>query len=521
MNVVKAVREYVSKMVRITGGMKVLLLDPDTTGVVSVVYSQSEILQEEVYLFEQISNQSREVMAHLKAICFLQPTAENLQLLKKELRKPKYGEYYLFFTNVVTPQYLEQLAAADEHEVVHEVQEYFADYFAINPDLFTLNMSSSSCISTKGKDWGNSLQTISSSLLSVLLSLRIRPYIRAQKSSELCVQVGKELLAKIKLHKDLFKFHTPDPAPVLLLVDRRDDPVTPLLTQWTYQAMVHDLLGMTNNLVNMKNVTAKDIAQIVLSAEQDPFYKENMFSNFGDLGIALKDLAEEYQKNKKLNENITTIEDMKKFVTSYPEFKKLAGNVSKHFTLMEELQKQVANRHLLDVSEFEQTLACHQDHAAAKTQMEEFLENPDLNDEDLVQLLMLYSLRYETAQNNDIPRYLQLLQQRGVSEEKLKLVGVLKSYAGLQKRSATIDLFDNKDMFNIARGQIIRGITGVTNIYTQHKPLLSRTIQQITTGKLRELPFPFIDGVASSTRPRQVIIMIIGGVTYEEAGVVH
>jgi len=33
---------------------------------------------------------------------------------------------------------------------------------------------------------------------------------------------------------------------------------------------------------------------------------------------------------------------MKKFIASFPEFKKLSGNVAKHWTLMEELQRQVA-----------------------------------------------------------------------------------------------------------------------------------------------------------------------------------
>ena len=39
-----------------------------------MVYSQSEILQKEVYLFELISNKGRESMKHLNAICFLRPT---------------------------------------------------------------------------------------------------------------------------------------------------------------------------------------------------------------------------------------------------------------------------------------------------------------------------------------------------------------------------------------------------------------------------------------------------------------
>ena len=44
--------------------------------------------------------------------------------------------------------------------------------------------------------------------------------------------------------------------PLLLIIDRRSDPVTPLLMQWTYQAMVHELIGIKNNRVIMDNVSA-------------------------------------------------------------------------------------------------------------------------------------------------------------------------------------------------------------------------------------------------------------------------
>jgi len=33
----------------------------------------------------------------------------------------------------------------------------------------------------------------------------------------------------------LFSFKQPDVPPLLLILDRRNDPVTPLLNQWTYQ----------------------------------------------------------------------------------------------------------------------------------------------------------------------------------------------------------------------------------------------------------------------------------------------
>jgi len=66
------------------------------TSIISMVYAQSEILQKEVFLFERLDGGgTRESMKHLKCICFLRPTRENIDLLVKELKSPKYGQYYL------------------------------------------------------------------------------------------------------------------------------------------------------------------------------------------------------------------------------------------------------------------------------------------------------------------------------------------------------------------------------------------------------------------------------------------
>lgn len=63
-------------------------------GIVSMVYSQTEILQKDVYLFERIES-DRELMAHVNAVVFVRPTDENVHLLKQELHEPKYGDYHL------------------------------------------------------------------------------------------------------------------------------------------------------------------------------------------------------------------------------------------------------------------------------------------------------------------------------------------------------------------------------------------------------------------------------------------
>ena len=73
---------------------------------------------------------------------------------------------------------------------------------------------------------------------------------RYTKSSMMSQRLAEELHRTMQREHELFAFNS-DVAPILLLLDRRDDPVTPLLNQWMYQAMVHELLGITNHRVDL------------------------------------------------------------------------------------------------------------------------------------------------------------------------------------------------------------------------------------------------------------------------------
>lgn len=61
--------------------MKVFLLDDATTKTVSTVYSQTQILQKDVYLVERLEQAAQhEPMKHLKAVIFVRPTWGNFDL---------------------------------------------------------------------------------------------------------------------------------------------------------------------------------------------------------------------------------------------------------------------------------------------------------------------------------------------------------------------------------------------------------------------------------------------------------
>lgn len=69
--------------------------------------------------------------------------------------------------------------------------------------------------------------------------------------SPLARKLGQEVLYAMNDQAELWDFRRGSTTPLLLILDRRNDPVTPLLTQWTYQAMVHELMGITNGRVSM------------------------------------------------------------------------------------------------------------------------------------------------------------------------------------------------------------------------------------------------------------------------------
>lgn len=520
MNVIVAIRLYLNKMIDECGpGMKVLLMDKETTSVVSMAFAQSEMLSKEVYLFERIDvNKLREPMRHLKCIVFVRPTKENVDLLTTELKNPTFGHYYIYFSNVISKTNIKILAEADEQEVVREIQEFYGDYIPITPQLFSLNIVG--CYHELNT-WDQVLLTRTiQGLTALLLSLRKCPVIRYQSSSAMAKRLAENIKSIISKEAALFDFRLSEVPPILLILDRRDDCITPLLNQWTYQAMVHELLTIKNNRVSLEKVPgiSKEMQEVVLSAEHDELYGKHMYHNFGEVASSIKKMMEDYQKKAKSQQKVESIADMKAFVENYPEFKKLSGTLAKHVTVMGELSRLVANLHLLEVSETEQELACQSDHSLSVQKIRKLIANEKVQDLDATRLVMLYALQYGKHSNSDLSGLVESLKRKGIVDKYTNLVKAVQLFS--QNRQGSNDLFGTQNPAAFTR-KILKGLKGVENIYTQHVPTLKETLEELIKGKLKEVQYPFLDTFQMRERPHDVIVFMIGGTTYEEALVVY
>jgi vacuolar protein sorting-associated protein 45 len=401
---------------------------------IGLVYTQSEILANEVFLVERIDKEEnvqkaeKASMPHLKCVVFVRPTPKSIEGLKSMLKKPKFKEFHVFFSNVLEYEDMRVLAEADEHELIRQLQEAFADYYAVDGNVFTLNSYNSRTLYQPQAFWLSKEKEIyrrnMAGLMSILLSLKKRPTIRYQGASDICKMLAHGLNEKIDNEGDLFYFRN-DPSCLLLIVDRREDPVTPLLMPWTYQAMVHELIGIKNNRVDLSASAGIKLEQkeVVLASETDHFFKGSMYLNFGDLGASVKELVSDFSRKKKSTAKLDTIEDMQRFVEHYPEFQQLAGTVSKHVALMSEMSKLVDARGLLGVSEVAQELACVQDHSAAVEKLLQVVESAKVLFEDKLRLATVYALRYE-EDSNQTQHVKKVLREQAASDaERNKVKG--------------------------------------------------------------------------------------------------
>jgi hypothetical protein len=135
----------------------------------------------------------------------------------------------------------------------------------------------------------------------------------------------------------------------------------------------------------------------------------------------------------------------------------------------------------------------------------------------------LYAIRYERNANNALPVLLDLLTTiADISPNKLSIIPKLLAYHhSLQPAPVAggfTGLFESESSpFSQFRRNL--NLKGVENVYTQHSPRLETTLQNLIKGRLKELQYPFLDG-HTRDKPQDIIVFMVGGLTYEEARMV-
>eukprot|EP01046_Picozoa_sp_COSAG06_P043384 COSAG06_NODE_5675_length_3328_cov_1.668938_2_plen_393_part_00 len=342
--------------------------------------------------------------------------------------------------------------------------------------------------------------------------------------------------------------------------------------------MVHELFGVTNNRVQLPNAKVEQ-REVVLDSQQDEFFRANMYANFGDLGENMKALVEEFGEKTRTAQDIQTIDDMKRVVAAFPEFRAMGTNVEKHVAVVGELSRMVSEKNLMKISELEQDLACGTEKmATAYKALSEVVKDPRTRPAEQLRLALLFTLRYEYELEDDdagadtLDSLKDLLLGHGCEAHEIGLLRRTRDFAGERRRTG--GLYDGgvkslkavvastsgggavggaaaigaatKMGLSAMKKSLKEGLVGVENVYTRHTPLLTSTLEALFSRQgLPTQTHPMVQQSSSSAaaadggggrdyggaggvggaggeapRCHEAVVFIVGGATYAEAMIV-
>ena len=503
-------RDYINKICKSVEGLKCMIFDKVTSELISLNFLQSEGFELEVFLFEDIKNIKNEKLNYVSAIYMITSKQENLNLLCDELKNPNFKEYHIFFLSDVSDDIIRKFAEYDEQDLIKSLQRIYCNYHAINHEFFHSNTKNLKNLFNKTIDqWDPkdrfNLNAMEESILSSLCSLRKIPTIRYLKDSELSTQLADRLSTKFKKLSMTYLSEFDKNSTLLLIMERKEDPFTPLLMHWSYQSLLHELLTINNNKIKAKG------EEYNLNLQHDKFYSDNIFSNYGEVATHLKNSIESLSHKKKQQKEIKKFEDMQKLLSEMQDFKKDTSITKKHISLTDELSKIVGRRNLLKVSKLQQQIVSKNSKKEQFREIIELLEDKNIYEYDKFILVAIFCLKYDDGSEND--------KLKSTLFEKLPHFKITfdKLFEKCNKNKRISSKLFSENFGDKAFQMYKDFFAEMPNVYELHMPFVAHIIEYALKCKLGEDIFEYIDAAPLRDVPQTIIVYIIGGATFCEA----
>ena len=368
-------------MINCTNSWKVMVLDATATRIISAALTMYDIMEQRVTTVEQLS-MNRAPFQEMDVLYFCAPTEESIQSICNDFpngKAGKYGNVHLFFTDSISDSLMELMQNSPQLlNKVKTLKEINLEFIAAESGAFHLDLKS--CMPRLfGPSPDKYLpQEIARKLATACITLNEHPCIRYQASSKLAQEVGSYLNDYLKQYRKANPkgaFNGDDAQgererAQLLLCDRTLDPLSPVMHEYTYQAMAYDLLNVEgDNVISYSSVNNKNESEVkkALLGESDVLWTEfrhdHIYKVIEKIKTRMTDILQNNSgaalasgKGKEL-----AISDMAAAVKQLPEFKQTMSKLSQHTALAQQCMDAFGKQNLMEVSQCEQTVSTCQD----------------------------------------------------------------------------------------------------------------------------------------------------------------
>eukprot|EP00935_MAST-01C_sp_MAST-1C-sp1_P002343 g2343.t1 len=499
-------------------GYLVMVMDDAATRVISPVLRMYDIMEEKVTLVEKLSL-NRQPFPEMEVIYLVAPTDASVEYILRDFedpKKPKYGDVHLFFLSHASDAIFNKLR---QNSVllsrVKALKEVNLDFLALESGVFSLDLKNSLCDLFAPDIPSSHLQQhtteIARKLVTLCATLNEYPYIRFPADNikmQNLAQVFRAMMDRFLADNRDFRYVGQEPGEgykrgTLLLLDRTVDPLAPLLHEFTYQAMVNDVLEVHEESYEYEIETnsGKQKKQVLLN-ENDALWTHFRHIHISDTIDTITAKFKEHMKTQGAQlakGEIQDISSMADGVRQLAQYQEQAGKLAQHMQMADACMDYFQKRKLHQLAMLEQTMATGVTNEGKKPKLaqltndlDQMLRSDEVGLSEKVRLLAMFIITQEGIQERDRKMLMKVVHQKhpnivenGKEEAallNLQHLGVTLQRSGGRKSQSKAALKKAK-----ARAMEEGGYS-----LSRFVPVIKEMTQNLVQGELSESAFPYV-----------------------------
>ncbi|KAI1815163.1 Sec1 family protein [Poronia punctata] len=555
----------VNKIKNITAGdWKVLVVDQTSKKIIDNVAKEDDILNHNIANIERIEER-REMNPTMDAIYLLSPEPHIVDCLVADLDRRRYRRAFLVWTAVLDPQLRKRLdSSPTARPQIAGFETLSVHYYPRESHLVTFrdpwsfpilyHPSCNGLVKRHMEDLAQKITALCVTLGEYPKVRYYRPRNATHEASVLCTHLARFISQELDEYAQWnANFPPPSSRPqgVLIVTDRSMDLMAPLIHEFTYQAMAHDLLPIKEGdktTFHMKfnegtpEVEEKDIEL----SDKDKVWVDNRHKHMKDtIDKLMADFRKFLDQNPHFtnsNSDTTSINAIKDMMAGLPQFTEMKQSYSLHITMAQECMDIFQRHKLADISPLEQSLATglDEDNRKPKNLLDSvvrLLDDEAVSQSDRLRLIIMYLLYRGGVIHEDVKRLLahaSLPPQDGEIIVNLEQLGGRTIRGGLKEPKR-----DDLPLFPIDPKAPIPE----DNYMSRYSPAVKHMLDNLCRGALDQTVFPYVkppldpnedaligQGSLRAAKPswagagrrvadnrQRIIVFMAGGATFSES----
>ncbi|KAI8530221.1 hypothetical protein RHMOL_Rhmol11G0039200 [Rhododendron molle] len=286
----------------------------------------------------------------------------------------------------------------------------------------------------------------------------------------------------------------------LLIVDRSIDQIAPVIHEWTYDAMCHDLLNMEGNKYVHEapgKVAGVPEKKDVLLEDHDPIWLELRHAHIADASERLhekmtsfvsKNKAAQVHHGSRDGGELST-RDLQKMVQALPQYSEQIDKLSLHVDIAGKINRIIKDMGLKELGQLEQDLVFGD--AGTKDVINFLRTKLDVTRENKLRLLMIYAACYpEKFESDKITKLMELARLPPEDMNAVNNMRLLEGSSDTKKNS--IGAFSLKFDVHKKKHAARKDRTGEEVMWqlSRFYPMIEELVEKLSKGELPKNDYP-------------------------------